>query len=195
MTNGDRTLTCRDCRQEFVFSASEQDFFSQRGFTDPVRCQPCRRAHKSARAQEQNGSRELPPRHEAHGSGTAPRGGHPAAAPHNDHRAAVHPERPFRGAPGAPERPARDRNEEGRPHRNGGFPPPTGREEGFPLPALDVRRFDAAGEARPPREGARHRRDEEPARDLYEENDGWGRSGRPRGRRERERERAYSEDW
>ena len=28
----DKTLTCRDCGNEFVFSASEQEFFAQKGF-------------------------------------------------------------------------------------------------------------------------------------------------------------------
>ena len=30
-----KTLTCADCGQEFVFTASEQDFHAQRGFTEP----------------------------------------------------------------------------------------------------------------------------------------------------------------
>jgi N-acetylglutamate synthase-like GNAT family acetyltransferase len=30
----DKTLTCRDCGQEFVFTANEQEFFTQRGFTN-----------------------------------------------------------------------------------------------------------------------------------------------------------------
>jgi CxxC-x17-CxxC domain-containing protein len=45
----DRTLTCADCGQEFVFSASEQQFYSDRGFSDPRRCPSCRRARKAAR--------------------------------------------------------------------------------------------------------------------------------------------------
>ena len=44
----DRTLTCRDCGQEFTFTASEQEFFAQRGFTnDPSRCTECRAARKA----------------------------------------------------------------------------------------------------------------------------------------------------
>ncbi len=45
----DRTLTCADCGQEFVFSASEQQFYADRGFSDPRRCPSCRRARKAAR--------------------------------------------------------------------------------------------------------------------------------------------------
>ena len=36
----DKNLTCADCGQEFVFTASEQDFYAQRGFTEPRRCPP-----------------------------------------------------------------------------------------------------------------------------------------------------------
>jgi len=43
----DKTLTCRDCSAEFVFTASEQDFFAQKGFTnEPGRCPACRSARK-----------------------------------------------------------------------------------------------------------------------------------------------------
>lgn len=43
----DRYLTCRDCGSEFVFSASEQEFFAEKGFTnDPGRCPECRAARK-----------------------------------------------------------------------------------------------------------------------------------------------------
>ena len=45
----DRTLTCADCGQEFAFSATEQAFYADRGFTDPRRCPSCRAAKKAAR--------------------------------------------------------------------------------------------------------------------------------------------------
>ena len=45
----DRTLTCRDCGQQFVFTAGEQAFYQERGFTDPQRCPTCRQARKSQR--------------------------------------------------------------------------------------------------------------------------------------------------
>ena len=45
----DKNLTCADCGQEFVFTASEQDFYSQRGFTEPRRCASCRASRKAAR--------------------------------------------------------------------------------------------------------------------------------------------------
>src|SRR5512135_499063 len=45
----DKTLTCADCGQQFVFTASEQDFYAQRGFTEPRRCPTDRAARKAAR--------------------------------------------------------------------------------------------------------------------------------------------------
>ena len=45
----DKTLTCKDCGREFIFTAGEQEFFSERGFSDPSRCPDCRRANKDAK--------------------------------------------------------------------------------------------------------------------------------------------------
>lgn len=43
----DKTLVCKDCSQEFVFSASEQDFYKQKGFeNEPSRCPECRSKRK-----------------------------------------------------------------------------------------------------------------------------------------------------
>lgn len=50
----DKTITCRDCGVEFVFTEGEQAFYAEKGFTnEPVRCADCRRARK---AQRQNWS-------------------------------------------------------------------------------------------------------------------------------------------
>ena len=39
----DKTLKCRDCGQDFVFTASEQAFFAEKGFqNEPGRCPACR---------------------------------------------------------------------------------------------------------------------------------------------------------
>ena len=46
----DRTLTCRDCGQQFVFTAGEQAFYQERGFSDPQRCPSCRQARKQQRS-------------------------------------------------------------------------------------------------------------------------------------------------
>ena len=45
----DRTLTCRDCGQAFTFTAGEQAFYQERGFSDPQRCPTCRQARKAQR--------------------------------------------------------------------------------------------------------------------------------------------------
>jgi len=51
--NQDKNLNCRDCGADFVFTASEQDFFAEKGFTnEPGRCPSCRAARK-----QQNNSR------------------------------------------------------------------------------------------------------------------------------------------
>ena len=43
----DKTITCRDCSQEFVFTTGEQEFYKEKGFdNEPTRCQDCRRAKK-----------------------------------------------------------------------------------------------------------------------------------------------------
>ena len=51
----DKNLTCADCGQEFVFTASEQDFYAQRGFTEPRRCPSCRASRKAARGDSAGG--------------------------------------------------------------------------------------------------------------------------------------------
>ena len=45
----DRTLSCADCRQEFVFTASEQQFYADRQFSEPRRCPSCRASRKASR--------------------------------------------------------------------------------------------------------------------------------------------------
>lgn len=43
----DKTLVCKDCGQEFIFTAREQEFYAEKGFTnEPQRCKPCRDARK-----------------------------------------------------------------------------------------------------------------------------------------------------
>jgi CxxC-x17-CxxC domain-containing protein len=45
----DQVLTCADCGIDFVFSASEQEFFAQKGFTSaPKRCSSCRAQRRAA---------------------------------------------------------------------------------------------------------------------------------------------------
>lgn len=49
MSTTDRVLVCRDCGNEFVFTAGEQAFYAERGFNDPARCPSCRAVRRQAR--------------------------------------------------------------------------------------------------------------------------------------------------
>ena len=45
----DKTLVCKDCGKEFVWTAGEQEFYASRGFENqPQRCKACRDARKNA---------------------------------------------------------------------------------------------------------------------------------------------------
>lgn len=48
----DKTLVCRECGAEFVFTASEQQFYADKGFqNEPGRCPACRAARRQANGQ------------------------------------------------------------------------------------------------------------------------------------------------
>ena len=50
MSFADKTLTCRDCGTPFTFTAGEQEFHAQKGFTnEPGRCPECRAARRQQR--------------------------------------------------------------------------------------------------------------------------------------------------
>jgi len=42
----DQQLMCSDCGQAFTFTADDQSFFRERGYSTPKRCKPCRQAKK-----------------------------------------------------------------------------------------------------------------------------------------------------
>ena len=45
----DKTLVCKECGAEFVFTAGEQEFYAEKGFVnEPQRCKACRDARKNA---------------------------------------------------------------------------------------------------------------------------------------------------
>ena len=63
----DRSIACVDCGQEFTFTAGEQEFYAQRGFTEsPKRCSSCRQIRK---AQRNRGSGDGAPRGDGYGNG------------------------------------------------------------------------------------------------------------------------------
>jgi hypothetical protein len=48
----DREITCKDCGGNFIFTVGEQEFFQQKGFSEPVRCKPCRDARKAQKSDD-----------------------------------------------------------------------------------------------------------------------------------------------
>ncbi|MEG0371525.1 MAG: zinc-ribbon domain-containing protein [Clostridium sp.] len=45
----DKTLVCRDCGKDFIFTEGEQEFYREKGFeNEPTRCIDCRRAKKAS---------------------------------------------------------------------------------------------------------------------------------------------------
>ncbi len=46
----DKTITCRDCGEAFTFTAGEQAFYQERGYSEPQRCANCRAERKAQRA-------------------------------------------------------------------------------------------------------------------------------------------------
>ena len=47
----DQQLTCADCGEGYVWSASEQEFYKAKGYEQPKRCKACRQAKKAQRAE------------------------------------------------------------------------------------------------------------------------------------------------
>jgi CxxC-x17-CxxC domain-containing protein len=65
MTFVDKTLNCRECGNEFVWTAGEQQFYSEKGLVNtPSRCADCRRQRRqsSNASMSQRSSRERAPR-------------------------------------------------------------------------------------------------------------------------------------
>ena len=54
----DKTMTCKDCNAEFIFTVGEQEFYKEKGFeNEPQRCLDCRRAKKQQRGNFSNNNR------------------------------------------------------------------------------------------------------------------------------------------
>jgi len=47
MSYEDKNLTCVECQSTFVFSADDQSFHAEKGYTDPKRCTSCRAARRN----------------------------------------------------------------------------------------------------------------------------------------------------
>ena len=51
----DKTLVCKDCGNEFVFTAGEQTFYKEKGLdNEPKRCKECRDKRKAERQNTEN---------------------------------------------------------------------------------------------------------------------------------------------
>ncbi len=51
----DKTLTCKDCGSEFIFTVGEQEFYKEKQLeNEPKRCNNCRSAKKANRSNWKN---------------------------------------------------------------------------------------------------------------------------------------------
>ncbi len=59
----DKTIICKDCNTEFVFTEQEQAFYKEKGYeNEPQRCPDCRAARKQSRNSNRGGmDREMYP--------------------------------------------------------------------------------------------------------------------------------------
>jgi CxxC-x17-CxxC domain-containing protein len=73
MSYADKTLTCRDCGMDFVFTSGEQEFYAQKGFTnEPSRCPACRQQRKAGgSSRDSYGYRDSYGERERYGSGSS----------------------------------------------------------------------------------------------------------------------------
>lgn len=61
----DQQLQCGDCGQDFTFSAEDQEFYQQKGYSTPKRCPVCRANRKQNDSRRGGGGRG----HQRHGGG------------------------------------------------------------------------------------------------------------------------------
>lgn len=43
----DKKIKCIDCHKDFIFTAGEQQFFEEKGYSEPIRCKDCRSKRKA----------------------------------------------------------------------------------------------------------------------------------------------------
>ena len=75
--SNDQQLICSDCGQSFTFTAEDQEFFRERGYSSPKRCKSCRQAKKN----DQSGDGRAPAVH---------RRAHPWSVPGADSKRLFH---------------------------------------------------------------------------------------------------------
>jgi CxxC-x17-CxxC domain-containing protein len=56
----EKTLRCRDCGQEFLFTVGEQEFYASHGLqNDPTRCPACRANRRRTRSGDGSRPRQM----------------------------------------------------------------------------------------------------------------------------------------
>ena len=61
MTYTDRTLTCAECGDPFTFSADDQAYHAEKGYTnEPKRCPSCRQSRRTQRYGDSDGYDRAP---------------------------------------------------------------------------------------------------------------------------------------
>jgi len=51
----DKPIICNDCKDEFLFTEREQEFYKEKGFdNEPKRCPSCRKKRKQRRNERRN---------------------------------------------------------------------------------------------------------------------------------------------
>jgi hypothetical protein len=56
----DKTIKCKDCGEEFLFTDNEQAFYKEKGFeNEPQRCPSCRKAKKAQRNEGFGGNKSF----------------------------------------------------------------------------------------------------------------------------------------
>ncbi|VVB91128.1 putative zinc-ribbon domain protein [uncultured archaeon] len=46
----DKKIKCIDCHKDFIFTEGEQQFFEEKGYSEPIRCKDCRSKRKSEKS-------------------------------------------------------------------------------------------------------------------------------------------------
>ena len=63
MSYEDRSLTCVECGQSFIFTADDQTYHAEKGYTnEPKRCTTCRQGRRDRRSDDGFGSFDRGPR-------------------------------------------------------------------------------------------------------------------------------------
>jgi hypothetical protein len=54
----DKSIECVDCKNPFIWTEGEQEFYTKKGFSAPKRCEACREKKAMQRERKQNDRNE-----------------------------------------------------------------------------------------------------------------------------------------